>query len=97
MAVLAEKVQQSHPHQLLQHLKEDKLLASGDIWEQEIRGCSIEAVERVSRGVRAELERRGCKSRINSILVDQFLWGYRRKHADIMKSLPYHKVRSIFY
>ena len=86
-----------YSEQLQQHLTEDKLLVSGDIWEQEIRGCSIEAVERITGGVKAELDRRGCNSRINSILVDQFLWGYRRKHAELMKSFPYHKVRSIFY
>jgi len=83
--------------QLLHHLREDKPLAAGDLWEQEIRGCSIEAVERVTRGVRQELQRIGSKARVNSILVDQFLWGYRRQHADIMKSFPYHKVRGIFY
>lgn len=82
---------------LLQHLREDKLLTSGHYWEQEIRGCSIEAVERVTRGVKAELEKRDSKARVNSILVDQYLWGYRRQHADIMKSFPYHKVRGIFY
>ena len=54
-------------------------------------------MERITGGVKAELDRRGCNSRINSILVDQFLWGYRRKHAELMKSFPYHKVRSIFY
>ena len=83
--------------QLLQHLREDKLLSSGDLWEQEIRGCSIEAVERVTKAVKAEMERRGSKARVNSILVDQFLWGYRRQHATAMKSFPYHKVRGIFY
>ena len=54
-------------------------------------------MERVTRLVVAELRRRSVEARVNSILVDQYLWGYRRQHADTMKSIPYHKVRSIFY
>ena len=83
---------------LLQWLREDKMLKSGDRWEAEIRGCSIEAVERVTRRVRELLEARHVTgARVNSILVDQYLWCYRREHAETMKSIPYHKVRSIFY
>ena len=83
---------------LLQWLAEDKMLQSGDKWEAEIRGCSIEAVERITRRVREQLEVRGVTgARVNSILVDQYLWGYRREHAETMRSIPYHKVRSIFY
>jgi len=78
-------------------LKQDKLLEPGHRWEQEIRGCSIEAVERVTKRVREELESKGVKATVNSILVDQFLWGYRREHFEVMKSIPYHKVRSIYY
>ena len=82
---------------LLQFLASDRPLEAGHEWEKEIRGCSIEAVERVTRLVVAELRRRAVEARVNSILVDQYLWGYRRQHADTMKSIPYHKVRSIFY
>eukprot|EP00092_Neocalanus_flemingeri_P010173 GFUD01010963.1.p1 GENE.GFUD01010963.1~~GFUD01010963.1.p1 ORF type:complete len:338 (+),score=88.82 GFUD01010963.1:45-1058(+) len=78
-------------------LNKDELLEPGHRWEQEIRGCSIEAVERVTRRVREELESKGVKATVNSILVDQFLWGYRREHSEVMKSIPYHKVRSIYY
>ena len=86
-----------YSQELMDFLKEDKMLKSGDRWEQEIRGCSIEAVERVTRRVKEVLEVRGLKATVNSILVDQFLWGYRRQHAEVMKSIPYHKVRSIYY
>ena len=85
---------------LLQWLREDKMLQSGDRWEAEIRGCSIEAVERLTRRVRELLEARnvtGARARVNSIMVDQYLWCYRREHVETMKSIPYHKVRSIFY
>ena len=37
------------------------------------------------------------EARVNSILIDQYLWCYRREHAEKMKTIPYHKVRSIFY
>jgi len=83
--------------ELLDFLKEDKMLEPGHRWEQEIRGCSIEAVERVTRRVKEVLETKGVKATVNSILVDQFLWGYRREHCEVMKSIPYHKVRSIYY
>jgi len=83
--------------ELQDYLEADKMLQSGDRWEQEIRGCSIEAVERVTRRAKEMLDEKGLKAIVNSILVDQFLWGYRRQHAEVMKSIPYHKVRSIYY
>jgi len=83
--------------ELLQYLSADNLLEPGHKWEIEIRGCSIEAVERITSRVREELKTAGVSAIVNSILVDQYLWGYRRQHAEIMKTIPYHKVRSIFY
>jgi len=82
---------------LLQYLSQDKLLEPGHKWEIEIRGCSIEAVERITLRVKEELKTASVDTIVNSILVDQYLWGYRRQHAEIMKTIPYHKVRSIFY
>jgi len=88
----------SYGTELLHFLNQDKELKPQDIWEQEIRGCSIEAVERVTARVKQLLkESKQEHLVVNSILVDQFLWGYRREHAEKMKSIPYHKVRSIFY
>ena len=83
--------------QLLQCLAADTCLEPGHVWEQEIRGCSIEAVQRITRRVLQELEEKKVEATVNSILIDQYLWGYRREHAEIMKKIPYHKVRSIFY
>jgi len=88
----------SYGTELLEFLNHDKELKSGDLWEQEIRGCSIEAVERVTSRVKQLLvESQQDNLVVNSILVDQFLWGYRRQHVELMKKIPYHKVRSIFY
>ena len=83
--------------QLMDHLKAEKLLESGHRWEQEIRGCSIEAVERITARVKEELAKRGSDAVVNSILVDQYLWGYRRQHNTEMGNCPYHRVRSIYY
>lgn len=84
-------------NELSAHLKSENLLEPGHRWEQEIRGCSIEAVERISRKVKELLKLKGSDAVVNSILIDQYLWGYRRQYANVMKSIPYHKVRSIYY
>ena len=68
-------------------------LESGDPREVEIRGCSIEAVERIVEIVNKYLN----KNKVNAIQMDNFLWGFRREKAEEMKAYPYHRVRSIFY
>lgn len=77
------------------------LLESGCNEEIEIRGCSIEVIERVVREVRCMIDKDPSlnlkKSDCNSILVDQFLWEYRRRHVEELDHIPYHKVRTIFY
>ena len=55
------------------YLKSDRHMESGDPKEVEIRGCSIEATERIVKRVN-ELS-----VPINSIQVDNFLWGFRRR------------------
>ena len=86
-----------YEEEMMEALREERLLSAGSRWEVEIRGCSIEAVERITARVREELARRGVEAVVNSILVDQFLWGYRRQHNKEMKACPYHRVRSIYY
>lgn len=88
----------SYDSELLTFLEQDQEMQQGDLREQEIRGCSIEAVERVTQRIKQLLaENSRGDLVVNSILVDQFLWGYRRQHAELMKKIPYHKVRSIYY
>ncbi|XP_031786919.1 queuosine salvage protein isoform X1 [Nasonia vitripennis] len=76
-------------------------LQAGCIEETEIRGCSIEAVERVveqvRKLVRADASLNLKEADCNSILVDHFLWDYRRKHVEELEHIPFHKVRTIFY
>lgn len=76
-------------------LKQNIIFKNGDIEEQEIRGCSIHAVELLKEYTNKQLE----KEKINSILIDHFLWDFRRKHAEEIeeRGLPFHKVYSIYY
>ncbi|XP_076283110.1 queuosine 5'-phosphate N-glycosylase/hydrolase isoform X2 [Lasioglossum baleicum] len=79
----------------------DVELENGGDDEIEIRGCSIEATERVKDEVRALIERypnlKMRKSDVNAILIDHFLWDYRREHAIELEHIPFHKTRCIYY
>jgi len=33
----------------------------------------------------------------NSIMVDTYLWGYRRENAAMLEDTPYHKTLNIYY
>lgn len=76
-------------------------LENGSDEEVEIRGCSIEAIERVKDEVRDLIDHNPNlglkKSDINAILIDHFLWDYRREHAQELESIPFHKTRCIYY
>lgn len=77
---------------LLKVLEGGDLLPNGDPLEVEIRGCSIEAVQRVVQAVRKLTD-----GPVNAVMADYFLWGFRRERAEEMTKFPYHKTRSIFY
>lgn len=81
---------------LLQQMKEEFVFSNGDREEVEIRGCSIEATEQIVDAAKSLLEAEGGGD-VNSIKVDYFLWDYRIKHAAKMESIPYHRVRCVFY
>lgn len=75
-------------------------MESGCEEELEIRGCSIEAVERVKNRVLQLLEKSKSESNnilCNSILIDNYLWEYRRHKNYELEHIPYHKVVSIYY
>jgi len=71
----------------------------GDRYEVEIRGCSIWTTELVNAETRRILEDdvTGNDVIVNSILIDHYLWDYRRDHADEMKHIPFHRIRCIYY
>lgn len=86
-----------YDEELLTFLRREEIMPYGHEYEIEIRGCSIHGVELLTERIKKILAEKNNSSTVNSILVDQYLWGYRRKHAEEMKQFPYHKVRSIYY
>uniref|UniRef100_A0A224XFE1 Queuosine 5'-phosphate N-glycosylase/hydrolase n=1 Tax=Panstrongylus lignarius TaxID=156445 RepID=A0A224XFE1_9HEMI len=83
--------------ELMEKLKNEVILENGCPEEVEIRGCSIEVVERVNKIVHDMMKENSENYTCNSILIDNYLWFYRRLHADELDSIPYHKVLSIYY
>lgn len=78
----------------------DKILENGSAEEVEIRGASIFIVEELKKLVIDEMETNHpdvSRSNINSILLDHFLWDYRRRYAKNLEHIPFHKTMSIYY
>ncbi|KAG8193288.1 hypothetical protein JTE90_003775 [Oedothorax gibbosus] len=85
--------------ELLKTLKEDKLIDNGGRFEVEIRGCTIWTTELIWKVIK-EKQKNGEVPKdliINAILIDNYLWQYRRDHAEEMEHIPFHKVRCIYY
>jgi len=97
--------------ELKEKLYSNEELENGAQYEMEIRGVSIRAVEFIKEEVRKFIE--GTENignvdastkpndlrptDINSILIDHFLWDFRRDNVDECDDFPYHKVRCIYY
>ena len=79
--------------ELLSELRKNEVMASGCQFEVEIRGCSIRAVDLVVKKIKTM----DADCKVNAVLVDYFLWGFRRELAEEMKKFPFHKTRSVFY
>lgn len=81
---------------LSERLKKNEIMENGEEDEVEIRGCSIDAVETIVENVKEKLP---SDKVVNSVLVDHFLWDFRRKNAQeiLEKVLPFHKTYSIYY
>lgn len=89
-----------HYSDRLQSLLDDEhLFSNGDAMEVEIRGASIHAVELLSKAVNKKLatDDKLKGKTVNAILLDHFLWDYRRAHDKETKHIPFHKVRCIYY
>ena len=78
-------------------LQTEEPLQNGCMEEVEIRGCSIEAVERIKEGVCELIASNNVSVQCNSILIDHFLWTYRRDNSEDLNKIPFHKVISIYY
>ncbi|EDW04365.1 GH22266, partial [Drosophila grimshawi] len=86
--------------ELMELLKQDTILQNGDAREVEIRGASIYIIEQVKDRVLEILKQKHPDvdaRNVNSILIDQYLWDYRREHATELEYIPFHKVLSIYY
>ena len=89
-----------YSEELLNELnKPGKIMEHGSLFEIEIRGCSIEAVNRVVEQTKTILnqENSHLTNYVTDIAVDYFLWTFRREKRNEMKKFPYHKVRSVYY
>jgi len=73
------------------------LLKHGAPEEVEIRAASIVAVDAVVNGVKKLMAKNNLHKICNSIMVDTYLWGYRRENAAILENTPYHKTLNIYY
>ncbi|CAO1442906.1 unnamed protein product [Diamesa hyperborea] len=86
--------------ELMQDLKSNKIFINGEAKEVEIRAASIYIVELAKDKVLAELAKNHPEvstKNVNSILLDHFLWDYRRVHAKELEYIPFHKTYSIYY
>ncbi|KAH8872059.1 Queuosine salvage protein [Schistosoma japonicum] len=67
-------------------------IANGSELEVEIRAATISAVHNIVKFMKSK------NAKWNSILVDNFLWYYRRSHAnEIDAKVPMHRTRCIYY
>ncbi|XP_055630975.1 queuosine salvage protein [Toxorhynchites rutilus septentrionalis] len=90
----------TYSDELMDLLKSDKILDNGCSEEVEIRGASIYVVERLKELVLAELKANHpdiSPKNVNAVLLDHFLWDYRRKHAVELEYIPFHKTISVYY
>ncbi|XP_016928722.3 queuosine 5'-phosphate N-glycosylase/hydrolase [Drosophila suzukii] len=86
--------------ELMEFLKSDTILENGDPREVEIRGASIYIIEQVRDAVVKILQEQHPEialDNVNSIVIDQYLWDYRRQHNADLEHIPFHKVLSIYY
>ena len=84
----------NYTEELRETLKNRILIPKDDVREMEIRAATIEASERIVKMANDKLND-GIK--INSVVVDQFLWVYAKFHMDESKALPYHLTRCVWY
>ncbi|CRL06299.1 CLUMA_CG018944, isoform A [Clunio marinus] len=86
--------------ELMSELKNDKILKNGEEKEVEIRGASIYIVEVAKEIILRELTANHPEvslKHVNSILIDHFLWDYRRANAELLAYIPFHKTFSVYY
>lgn len=90
-----------YTERLYELLNKNHMFKNGDREEVEIRGCSIHAVELIREEIAKTQQQSSildsANLRLNSSMIDFFLWEYRRRFAKDLARIPYHKCRCIFY
>ena len=89
-----------YSNELQELLDSNHAFVSGERQEVEIRGCSMRAVEMIVEAVKGLIKQDASlpdSTPVNAILVDHFLWDYRREHAKATEHIPIHKIRCIYY
>ncbi|CAH8555178.1 unnamed protein product [Schistosoma mattheei] len=77
---------------LTKRIRNGEEIANGSELEVEIRAATILAVHNIAKSLNSK------NISCNSIVVDNFLWNYRRSHADeIDAKIPMHRTRCIYY
>lgn len=86
--------------ELLAILQSETIMENGCAEEVEIRGASIHIVELLKEEVRKEIRLNHPEisiANVNSVLLDHFLWDYRRRFAKELEHIPFHKTISVYY
>lgn len=83
---------------LMQALKNGELMTTGDRREVEIRGCTLWSVELIRAHLSKLVEERDKQTcKINSAMIDFYLWPYAKQHHKEMAHIPIHHTRCIHY
>lgn len=73
------------------------ILENGSKDEVEIRATSVVAVAKINDFVQQKLKENNKTNKCNCILIDQYLWTYRRNRARYLDCIPFHKTLTIYY
>ncbi|VDK33346.1 unnamed protein product [Taenia asiatica] len=89
----------NYDEDLMHKLTKHENLDSGSVWEVEIRGACLQAVEMLVQKTRELFSREGDRETVcNSVTADNFLWLYRRRFAkEVEAVMPMHRTRCIYY
>ncbi|XP_063699391.1 queuosine 5'-phosphate N-glycosylase/hydrolase [Culicoides brevitarsis] len=87
---------------LMDILDSNILIPNGSEYEVEIRGASIHITELIKERLLARIAKEHPELStkfVNSILLDHFLWDYRRQHNAALeeRNIPFHKTISVYY
>eukprot|EP01116_Phalansterium_solitarium_P024396 TRINITY_DN8937_c0_g1_i1.p1 TRINITY_DN8937_c0_g1~~TRINITY_DN8937_c0_g1_i1.p1 ORF type:complete len:336 (+),score=93.01 TRINITY_DN8937_c0_g1_i1:95-1102(+) len=83
--------------ELMRALQSKENIEHGDRREIEIRGASIWAVELIRRKMKETYVLSGIEAPLNAIVIDFYLWGYAKDHAQKLAHIPIHRTRTTFY